>query len=1545
MPEDIIQPKALKRLRRNVRSRTPKDAVLMTPTGTRASDMSVPNKRNNEDGGSSVWWNDLRYSTGSVAAPAIPGTTYGYYDYHVSGVYDIDLFRAQISGYSQIRDEITLENTYTTKQVSVRYYIHYPVAIADGLFDGQRSVKRINIREKHHHWNSNPAYLIYNSDRQREVGSVRHIGNYAFRNTGVTSANLEKVWNIGAYAFYDAFLSNINLNETKMIGDYAFWKNSLTNSYMPNVRQIGQYAFANNSNLSTITMNSVERIGAYAFNNTALTSVSLPSTLRTIEEGAFKSAFTKNSSSSVSIPSSVTSIENYAFSDNPRITTINYYPSVGIPAYFAQNNTGLSSLSANDATSIGAYAFYNTGSFTASFPNVRTVYDYAFGNSRVRTASFSNLTSLGSYAFNNATSLTRFDSTGSSTLTINSNAFNGTSSLSTVDIRGPLVVNSNGFYGATNLSSVNIPNVSSIGTAAFSSSSRLSTLDLNGNVTINGSSRVFHDNTTVNINRIRDYNGKDVNWQSWGNPSKINFKNGPYDIKKDSNNNITITGVETGKTIFSSLVIPDRFTTNSDSVVSATTYNVTKIGDNAFNKDNPQNRVTNNTTLTSVQLPSSITEIGDGAFANNTSLRTVKIDTTKVTEIKANTFKNTGLDSISLSRSVKTIGNEAFKNTSIQTVNLPDVTTVGERAFESNNNLTTVNLPEVTTIKAGAFSNNPELTTVIIPKAATIEAGAFINCPKLTNIVLNGNVNINASTRVFDNNTTVNINRLRDDAKDANWASWGNPKNIKYANSPFNYEKDIATGEITLTGFETGKSSALEKNFVIPEEFEITRDQNNGINAQKYTVKKIKANAFKNIANISASKITVPDSITEIGANAFDNVGQTLEEVVLPNTMTILGAGAFANNSNLTKVNIPSNNSLTKIENDVFKNTGLLTVSIPNNITEIGDSTFENTKINGNVLLPNITKIGEKSFAENEDIISVVAPKLEIIDDEAFINNTVKTTTKLSTISIPNITLIGEGAFKNNANLKNASLSTNRRNKRSAEQTTNIMPETLRTIKAGAFLGTGFDSMELNGNVQIQQGTTGNMQVFNDTSKVYINRVKDKANFDTNEENWGGKISYLNKPNFTTVYESNPNGTYKATITMTTPQKLVIDSVNIAKNDNNITVTQGEDVIVTSSNGQLKQRTIVLDNIPYNKTTDFTFDVVSLTKNISNKTWNVNKKVEYLHKDDTVASNISGRYYPDGFEIKASEPNLVPSGQVFIGWSETKNASTSIYPPQTPISINGNITLYSIFGDKLPDSDIHPTETTTTTEEKPSSTTTEKPSEETTAVTTENKTETTTQFVKDYELQTTETTTQFIKDGTEITTTNTVVTDENGNIINKDNNLDISIDKDGNIVDKNGNIIIDKNGNIINKSGITLDKNGNVYLNGVRIIDKNGYVYDNKNNIIGKIKINTELLFEQNEDKELIQLVEKNNENGNGQNLDGELKLITEQISESLLESLNKRGKQISDTRKAANKPSEFKKISKFIIIIVLSITLLILAIYYLRKKKSFDNDKKDLEI
>lgn len=56
---------------------------------------------------------------------------------------------------------------------------------------------------------------------------------------------------------------------------------------------------------------------------------------------------------------------------------------------------------------------------------------------------------------------------------------------------------------------------------------------------------------------------------------------------------------------------------------------------------------------------------------------------------------------------------------------------------------------------------------VNIPKVNKIEEGSFVDSSKLTNISLNGNVIINNSTsshKVFNDATTVNINRIRDDA-------------------------------------------------------------------------------------------------------------------------------------------------------------------------------------------------------------------------------------------------------------------------------------------------------------------------------------------------------------------------------------------------------------------------------------------------------------------------------------------------------------------------------------------------------------------------------------------------------------------------------------------------------------------------------------------------------------------------------------------------------------------------------------------------------------
>ena len=1462
--------------------------------------MSIPNKR----GQHSILEvsDDIPYGTAGVIHITgnyggaggqhnpIPGTEYGYFHYEYSNLVSSDYFRSQVIGFNREvkTDELFIKDLIKGNS-SYRDFHFIPIAIADNSFIRTTA---INLKLQSTMVHRLPNNMEYNKH-------IRHIGNNAFASSKIERATLNEVYNIGYGAFQYSNLSTdygtnnntLNLTKARMIGDYAFDSTKLGTVNMPAAKQVGSHAFSNVSSLTSVSMGKVERIGANAFYGARLNSIFLPGTLGTIENEAFRNAFDKSRSIRVTIPSSVTRIGEGAFRENPSITSISFQNTVSIPNYFAYGNTGLSSISLSSGiTSIGNSAFNNT---------------------KLSYVDLYNVTSVGASAFENTISLTSV--TANNVREVGNSAFKNTR-LTTVSLPNATIIRENAFANNPNLTKVVIPKATTIEAGAFVNCPNLKTIELNGNVNITGASKVFHDNTVVTINRLREDNGKDANWQTWGNKSNIKYINSPYDIRREGNN-VTITGVEAGKTLTpGNLTIRTTFSTTADGVTSSANYTVTKIGENAFNKTTPNNRAISGVDLTSVTIPNTITEIGEGAFANNDRLTNVTFNTTNLTEIKANTFKNTGLTSINLPNTVTTIGANAFENTQIKMLKLPKVTTINESAFINNSELQTVMLPEVTHIKSKAFSGNPKLNTVLVSKVENIEAGAFLNNPSLTNINLNGNVKFSAAAndpnnyKVFTDTTVVKINRLRDDDnKDANWVKWGNPTNIKYANSPFNYEKDNNTGQITLTGFETGKANALERNFAITEKFVIDKDNENRITKEEFTVTGIGASAFKD-SNVSANTLTIPNSITEIGANAFENVGNNLQEIVVPNTITSLGEGAFSNNPNLTRVNIPSNNTLHKIENDTFKNTGLLTVSLPNTITEIGQSAFENTKIQGSVLLPNVNTLNDKAFANNMEITSIVAPNLETIKDKAFANES-NQNTRLVSVVMPKINSIGEDAFINNANFKIASLATTRQKRSvSSEIKPNVMPNTLRTIKAGAFVGTGFKAMELNGLVEVVPGKNGKYQAFSGTTDVYINRVIDDNGSDKNSQNWGANnITYLDKPEFKTVFEANKDGTYKATITMTSDKNLTIDSVEKTINHDTITVDDPGVDIELRTNERLKQRTIVLDNIPFDKTTDISFTVKSLTKDVSDKQWTINKKIDYLFEDNKVAvQQISGRYYPDGFEVLMPQPDSIPTGKVFVGWSETKDASKQIYPYGTLINVNGNITLYALLSEKLPELGLDKPEIPPTTETKPnpgeenSTISTETSSEETSETTTqkEDKVETTTEFIKDEDLENIE------------TTTNTVVTD-----------------KDGNIYDKDGNLIV--------------DKNGNIYKNGKLIVDKGGYVYNKHENIIDKINTNTgNGNFTGIEDEELAIL---NNQQKN-EKLNYSLKYIPEKSSENFLQSLNERGKQIAK-RRSLEKPSfGFEAIGKISLVLLLLLILIVLFIIFIIKKKS-SNDQKDLEI
>ena len=64
-----------------------------------------------------------------------------------------------------------------------------------------------------------------------------------------------------------------------------------------------------------------------------------------------------------------------------------------------------------------------------------------------------------------------------------------------------------------------------------------------------------------------------------------------------------------------------------------------------------------------------------------------------------------------------------------------------------------------------------------------------------------------------------------------------------------------------------------------------------------------------------------------------------LEELELPESLTVIGASAFEGCGKLTKVNLP--NSLTRIANRAFRGCGLLSVSLPESWLAIGEESFD----------------------------------------------------------------------------------------------------------------------------------------------------------------------------------------------------------------------------------------------------------------------------------------------------------------------------------------------------------------------------------------------------------------------------------------------------------------------------------------------------------------------------------------------------------------------------------------------------------------------------
>ena len=186
----------------------------------------------------------------------------------------------------------------------------------------------------------------------------------------------------------------------------------------------------------------------------------------------------------------------------------------------------------------------------------------------------------------------------------------------------------------------------------------------------------------------------------------------------------------------------------------------------------------------------------------------------------------------------------------------------------------------------------------------------------------------------------------------------------------------------------------------------------------------------------SLTSVTIPDSVTEIGDNAFvdcdyiaefkgkfaadngrclivDGVLKSfapsgLTQYTIPEGVTSIGDFAFYDCRSLTSVTIPD--SVTEIGSHAFEFChGLTSFTFPNSVTEIGDFSFQYCDGLTSVTIPKgVTRIGIEAFDGCSGLSSVIIPNsVTEIGNYAFHN-----CTGLTSITIPNsITTIENGTF------------------------------------------------------------------------------------------------------------------------------------------------------------------------------------------------------------------------------------------------------------------------------------------------------------------------------------------------------------------------------------------------------------------------------------------------------------------------------------------------------------------------------------------------------
>ena len=423
-----------------------------------------------------------------------------------------------------------------------------------------------------------------------------------------------------------------------------------------------------------------------------------------------------------------------------------------------------------------------------------------------------------------------------------------------------------------------------------------------------------------------------------------------------------------------------------------------------------------------------LTFTGDGALYSTKT----EYDENNASYVLVSVFKNYDIDHIVFNGNVTVIGKNAFKDCGkLKSITIPQsVTAIGEDAFTGCYGLESMEVESGNTFFDSRNDCNAIIQTskntllwgcknTMIPNTVTaIGDDAFAKCYNLTEITIPNSVK-SIGTRAFSLCTHLTEATIPNGVTSVGAYTFSGCTNLEKLTVPASV-KEVGTsafgGNKLLTAGPIGGGYDLEFGWTgsIPD------------------------NAFSNCYNLN--EITIPQGVTVIGDYAFAHCN-TLQTVSLPAGLKKIGKSAFSP-CGLTSITIPD--SVTEIGDRAFSDCyGLSAVTLPSGLKTLGDYVFSNCRALPEITIPggvtsignyafyqcyaltdlslsdSVTSIGNYAFQYCDALTDVTLPKnLKTLGACAF-----RGCIGLKSVTFPNsLASIGQNAFYNCSKLSKAEL-------------------------------------------------------------------------------------------------------------------------------------------------------------------------------------------------------------------------------------------------------------------------------------------------------------------------------------------------------------------------------------------------------------------------------------------------------------------------------------------------------------------------------------------